>query len=120
MIQILVTQLNESVEIQDIVYYVTPTTQGASANAFSFGNFNSILELGAIIDISTVGNSISLTIDNINGNVPVASDFLMFSKNKVANTSGLLGYYADINFVNNSNKKAELFAVGSEASLSSK
>ncbi len=33
----------------------------------------------------------------------------MFSKNKSVNNSSLLGYYAEIILVNNSNEKAEMF-----------
>ena len=44
----------------------------------------------------------------------------MFAKDKKVNTSSLLGYYADVKFVNNSTTKAELFSVGSEIAESSK
>ena len=43
----------------------------------------------------------------------------MFSKNKIANTSGITGYYAEAKWVNNSPKEAELFAVGSSIAISS-
>ena len=45
---------------------------------------------------------------------------MMFSKNKQVNTSGISGYYAEVEFKNDSTTKAELFSVGSQASLSSK
>ena len=44
----------------------------------------------------------------------------MFAKNHVANTSSLLGYFADVKFENNSIDKIELFSVGSEVTESSK
>ena len=44
---------------------------------------------------------------------------MMFSKNKVANTSGITGYYAEATWVNNSKEEAELFAVGSSIAMSS-
>ena len=47
--------------------------------------------------------------------------FLMFSKNKLINNSSLNGYYADVTFRNNdSHNKAEIFAINSEVSKSSK
>jgi hypothetical protein len=52
--------------------------------------------------------------------LPNVGDFIFFAKDKQVNISGLLGYYASVNFVNNSTKKAELFAIGSEISESSK
>jgi len=48
------------------------------------------------------------------------SSFIMFKKNEVINNSGLKGYYAEVNFKNNSIEKAELFAVSSEIAQSSK
>ena len=44
----------------------------------------------------------------------------MFAKEKKTNTTSLVGYYADVKFVNNSRDKAELFSVGSEITESSK
>ena len=44
----------------------------------------------------------------------------MFSKNKQANTSGVLGYYMDVDFENDSTDKIELFQMGSMAEMSSK
>jgi hypothetical protein len=47
-------------------------------------------------------------------------DFIMFSKSNQANLSSLLGYYAEATLVNNSPYEAELFAVSTEVSESSK
>ena len=44
----------------------------------------------------------------------------MFSKNKQANNSSLLGYYAEVKLTNDSTSKAELFALSSEVLESSK
>ena len=46
--------------------------------------------------------------------------YIMFAKNHTANTSSLLGYFADVKFENNSTDKIELFSVGSEVTESSK
>ena len=46
-------------------------------------------------------------------------DFIMFSKFSYGD-SGLLGYYAKAKFTNNSNVRAELFAVSSEVIINSK
>jgi len=44
----------------------------------------------------------------------------MFSKNKKINSSSLKGYYAEVNLINNSTEKIELFAIGSSIAISSK
>ena len=51
---------------------------------------------------------------------PLTTDFLMFAKDASVNTSGLKGYFADVTFVNDSIDKAELFAISSDVSESSK
>ena len=47
-------------------------------------------------------------------------DFIMFSKSNQANLSSLLGYYAEVTISNDSPYEAELFAVSTEVSESSK
>ena len=47
-------------------------------------------------------------------------DFIIFVKDNVVNTSSLIGYFAEAEFINYSNTPAELFSVGSEVVESSK
>ena len=61
----------------------------------------------------------TVTVDD-SGTLPSAQDYIMFAKNHAVNTSGLLGYYAETTFRNNSTDKAELFSVNSEITESSK
>ena len=51
---------------------------------------------------------------------PNIGDFIMFSKDNKVNLSSALGYYAEVKFKNNSEEKAELFAVGTDFVESSK
>ncbi len=79
--------------------------------------------LGPIISITTlVDGTIDITVEYNNAitSPPLQGDFISFVKDKRVNTSSLLGYYASINFVNNSTDKIELFSVGSEVVESSK
>jgi len=123
MLDIVINQINESVEIGDIVYSVPvlSTSPSGVSDAFLEGNFGSIVELGPITAFITGVFGTGITVDNTTSNaIPSTGDFLMFSKNKIANTSGLLGYYIDIDFVNDSKIKAELFQVGAITEISSK
>ena len=47
-------------------------------------------------------------------------DFIIFVKDNIVNTSSLIGYFAEAEFINYSNTPAELFSVGSEVVESSK
>ena len=96
---------------QDIVYYGTPSNN----------EITSITRLGPCVGINTSTNSI--TVDVANDVVrPSANDFIFFGKDNEVGMSGLLGYYAEVEFRNDtrSTNKIELFSVGSEIFESSK
>mgnify|MGYP003146767900 CR=1 FL=1 len=78
--------------------------------------------VGILRRITITGTTTILDIDETaltNTVVPMAGDFLMFSK--YDQTDGdVNGYYAKATFINNSKEKAELFAVSSEIVINSK
>lgn len=96
---------NNSLQIGDHAYYATLTA----------GYGSDPKPLGKITDIGS--DYIEVDPGDI---LLTPSDFIMFSKNKEVNNSSLLGYYAEVKLTNNSTKKAELFALGSEVLESSK
>mgnify|MGYP005993582525 CR=1 FL=1 len=96
---------------QDIVYYGTPSNN----------EITSITRLGPCVDINTSTNSVTVDVgDEVVR--PSVNDFIFFGKDNEAGTSGLLGYYAEVQMRNDSNStsKIELFSVGSEIFESSK
>jgi len=68
--------------------------------------------------ISFVGIDYIIILDQTS--VPGENDFLMFSKDKAANNTSLIGYYAELQLKNNVNGPIELFAVSAEVAPSSK
>jgi len=78
--------------------------------------------VGVITEVNSSGVKVNDTSDIIvDPNDPSSSpQFFSFAKDIVANESSLKGYYADITFTNNSTEYAELFAISSEVSPSSK
>jgi len=122
--------INESVQIGDIVYF-TPVTATGGSTSFEASNVSNILELGKITEINNPNlytgpaSSIVLLCNLYDQNtglaiIPASNDFIMFGKDKTINTTSLVGYYAEVNFVNDSDKEIELFSVGSEVAESSK
>lgn len=97
--------LQVSVQIGDTAYY-TNDAMGET-----------IIQMGVITAISA--NSITCNIPSTTIR-PTTSSFILFSKENITNTSGILGYFAEVELRNDSIKKAELFAVGSEVFESSK
>jgi len=118
--------INISVQVGDMVYAIDMTNSlaGAAANSFRKENLNQALEIGWIWQIHNqegLDPSILPSIDVMltSGNWSSTGDFIMFSKNKAVNTSGILGYYAEVTFKNYSTKDVELFSVGTGIAISS-
>jgi hypothetical protein len=98
----------------------TPTS--ISVNDATFAELPSLLQPGDKVfnnsnnDIRTVqsisGNTITLDAAPTNA-------FSYFAKDNRFNTSGILGYYAEITITNTSTSPKEIYSVGSEVSLSS-
>jgi len=79
----------------------------------------SVKLIGSCIDITQSQNKI--TVDaSANIPLPVVGDYLFFAKNTNINTPGIMGYYAEVEMINDSTEQAELFTVSSEVNESSK
>lgn len=94
-----------SVQVGDIAYYT---------NAEMGETVVKIGEITAINGTSITCNIASTTIR------PDDTSFILFTKNNIANTSGIIGYFAQVEMRNDSIAKGELFLVGSEIFESSK
>lgn len=109
---------NSSIAIGDTALYSVVQTFGTSTD-----NPDTNVEVGG--DVTVIGTITGIsgnvvTVDNPSvSNVPVGA-FLLFQKSNLVNNSGLKGYYASVMLENNSTDPAELFAVSSEATESSK
>lgn len=121
--------LNTSIQVEDHLYFVPPgniellddfnftnTTPGYIGRITNIGPVpNSDLIWVLAIEEDGAGNDITIG----PGQVPDGSMF-MFRKDNRANIADLTGYYAQIKLVNNSSYKAELFSIGSNATINSK
>ena len=99
--------LNVSIQIGDTTYYSNDI------------NGVDIQVMGLITAIDRASNTITTEIgtDTIR---PTLTSFILFSKTASVNTNGLKGYYAEMQFKNDSVDYAELFSVGSDILVSSK
>ena len=118
-------ELNESVQLGDVLYYVNPSSEtmqgdhGSSGTQTPILNSNNIIEVGVITAINYATNVITADIDNSTA-LPTGSSFFLFSKDNRANMSSLAGYYAEVKMENDDYENVELFSVGSEIVESSK
>ena len=101
---------NYSLQVGYRAYYVKDDDTSTSVTSFT----DSIKPIGII---KTVGSSYIIVHSSIQ---PPVDAFIMFSKDKIANNTSLLGYFAEVKLSNNSTDKAELFALSSEVTPSSK
>lgn len=99
--------LNVSIQVGDTTYY-SDEINGAD-----------IQVMGLITAIDRTLNTITTEIAS-NTVRPSLTSFILFSKTASINTNGLKGYYAEMQFKNDSVDYAELFSVGSDIFVSSK
>tara|TARA_Y100001973_G_C5178734_1_gene323589 strand:- start:1136 stop:1504 length:369 start_codon:yes stop_codon:yes gene_type:complete len=112
--------VNNSLQVGDIIYCSVGGTNVGGFNSTQLSNTNLIGPVNSIVN-NTPLPGWDITINHTSGApAPLPGDFISFVKDKRANTSSLIGYYANARFVNDSKTKAELFSVGSEISESSK
>ena len=105
--------INTSCQVGDMLYWLKTIT---GVGGFATGVTEDLVPLGQVKMIGV--NSVTIAIDVV-PNLVIGS-YILFAKNKMINTSSLVGYFAEAKFVNNSNKKIELFSVSSEVVESSK
>ena len=96
-------KINDSVQAGDDLYYMYP-------------GWTIPILVGTIINID------EKYVEVADGEAPsfLNDTFFMFRKPVEENVSSLKGYYAETTFTNSSITKQELFAVGSEITMSSK
>ena len=118
--------ISASLQIGDMVYYSAMETPVPNSN-IKKTTTSDIFKLGLVV--STTLNPPTVIVEynsapDASGNAtvlpPPINSYIMFEKDKQVNSSSLIGYYADVKFLNDSKKKIELFSLGSEISESSK
>ena len=124
--------INASVQVNDIVYYVTTVPVGpnkvwaATTTPHYTETRESIIKIGPITNIipwngnqTTIEADMDAALSSQHG-PPQLGDFIMFSKDNKANLSSLSGYYSSIKLRNNSKDEAEMFSVAADFIESSK
>lgn len=84
------------ISIGDMVYYGSTPTLGGVVTALS----------GQVVTINTTIAGAS---------APSNGDFILYVKNTVAESHGVMGHYCEYELTNTSTSKVELFSVGSES-----
>jgi len=115
--------INSSVQVGDTAYYTTTNAAGATADAYQESSTPFVVALGPIVNIINQNGEgdlpITIVVQSSVATVP-AESYIMFSKDGSTNTSGIIGYYAEVTLINNSTKKAEIYVLSSDIVPSSK
>ena len=110
---------NASVQIGDTAYYVPKSSLSIIGKQQS-SDENPIEDVTYLIGVITAVSPEAITIDNPSNTPTNEEHFVMFRKNENVNNTSLIGYYAEVQLKNESPDKAELFALSSEITESSK
>ena len=80
-----------------------------------------VTHLGDLVAVNKTAKTIDVSVDSsLTKPVVSSGEFIFFGKNQTTGTSGMTGYYAEVEMKNESTSYAELFAVSSEVFESSK
>lgn len=97
--------INASVQVGDTAYYTNDL------------NGSTIVLIGNITAVTATSITVNIASTAVR---PTLSSFILFSKTNETNINAVTGYYAEVQFRNDSTNKAELFSVASEVFVSSK
>ena len=138
------TPLNVSIQVGDVLYssqLVPANTNPPWSNSAQGGtnnpNFGGFVGTGANVNTKPIEIGIVTGVDFENQQVTIQTDgfafpatsindpkiadgYLFFSKDITVNTSGIVGYFAEVEYRNNSNSHAEIFATAVDYVESSK
>jgi len=110
-------EINGLLQVGDTVFACSPSANGDFSYVTSVDN---ITKIGTCSSINTSTNSIEVDTGSLSFPLPTSGNFILFSKDNGVNMSSLIGYYAEVKFINNSKTEAELFSVGAQVVESSK
>ena len=110
--------INISVQPTDIMYVTEVVANQSGSNTTTTNSKPK--QYGVITSVDRDNNQITVDTTGFAPYTTTPQTFYFFSKNRSVNSSGLLGYYSLVEFINESMNKAEMFAASTEYAPSSK
>ena len=112
--------LNISVQVGDTLYASVVKDGQSGKNHPSAGSSDTKpVAIGEITAVNRASNQITYNTVGFSSS-PSGSVYLFASKDNRVNTSGIIGYFAEVEFRNYSSKSAEIFVTGIDYVSSSK
>ena len=113
------TTLNVSIQPTDVVYACLTENEQAGVNTPGVTTNTKPFPIGEVKSVNHANGKVVVDL-TIEPTFTSGGHYYFFSKDNRANMSGILGYYALVEYRNDSKKQAEIFATGVEYSISSK
>tara|TARA_R100000995_G_scaffold74862_1_gene44040 strand:- start:32 stop:457 length:426 start_codon:yes stop_codon:yes gene_type:complete len=106
----------------DVVYFTRTETVLDANNVSITRQVGEIYKLGDCVKVTPGPTTYTVEVEmaSTTSQTPDPGDYIFFGKNNKIGTSGVTGYFAEVEMKNDSLEEAELFAVSSEVSVSSK
>ena len=106
----------------DVIYFVRTETVIDANGVATTRQVGDIYKLGDCISVTPGQDNYIVEVKAASTDVqtPDQGDYIFFGKNNKIGTAGVTGYFAEVELRNDSLSAAELFAVSSEISFSSK
>ena len=115
--------------VGDSVYYIDSTNlaNASAENGGTNSSLDNVIFMGLIEAFVNISASTwAIVVNNVvsdvtyNYTMPTQNDYVFFTKNNEYNMAAVLGYYAQVKFINDSTEAAELFSIGMVVAESSK
>ena len=99
--------LNTSLQEGDVVYYCPAPTGQAGRNYHNGGTNTKPKKLGTVDTIFRATRRVDVLVPVLRN---TTGNYIFFSKDRVANYSGIIGYFMEVEYRNYSTAKSEIFA----------
>ena len=115
----IIDTLNISIQPGDTMYFCKTINSQAGANHPTANINTKPKKLGTVLSVDRVNNTVEVNTGSLIVNLN-EDHYLMFSKDRRVNISGILGYFMETEFHNKSTLPAEIFATAVDFVESSK
>ena len=105
-------EINVSLQKGDVIYYCSHTLSQAGKNHPNATSNTKAKKLGAVTNVDRVNDEIDVqvTVSNMPNNLNLNNKYLLFSKDRRVNYSGVTGYFMEVEYRNYTTLKSEIFA----------
>lgn len=105
-------EINISLQKGDVVYYCRHVSSQAGKNHPNATSNTKPKKLGTVTDVRRNSDEIDVQVPNTNmpGNLNLSNKYLLFSKDRRVNYSGVAGYFMEVEYRNYTTLKSEIFA----------